>query len=97
MTGAFGAGPVYDFRTGITVFSLAVAELSFPIYLVMFRWCGVGSIAMWCTTLGSLLASVLAGISGLSVAITMLLFIQAIICQSINSASQEATAQHGDK
>jgi len=89
MTGGFGADPVHDFRSGAIMCDLLAADLSFPIYLTMFRWCGLGSVAMWCIATLSFVICLVTGMFGPTIAFAILLLLQAYICQRINAASEK--------
>jgi hypothetical protein len=89
MTGGFGVDPVHNFRSGAIMCDLLAADLSFLIYLTMFRWCGFGSVAMWCVATVSLVICLVTGMFGPTVAIAILLLLLAYICHHINSSSEK--------
>jgi hypothetical protein len=88
MTAGFATDPVHDFRSLAAVCLLYLALSAVPIYLVMFRWSGVGSIGMWSITLSYFLLALLAGILPHLTGLLVLLAIEALICESIKSASR---------
>lgn len=61
--------------------------LSAPSFLLMLRWSRIGSIAMWCVALCSLLVAILGGIVFHVLGLVALLFVEALICASIDSTS----------
>src|SRR5271155_357598 len=87
MTAGFGADPVHDFKSGAILCEILAALLSGPFYLVMFRWCGVGSVGVWCTAMFSLSVCLVTGMAAPTVLFTLLLVLQGFICTGINSAS----------
>jgi len=90
MTAGFGADPVHDFKSGAIVACILLALTSLPIYLAMFRWAGIGCVAMWSATVGCFLLSLFVGAPGM--AFSMFLFVQSLVCQGIKSASEKAYA-----
>jgi hypothetical protein len=88
MTAGFATDPVHDFRSFAAVCLLYLALLAVPVHLVMFRWSGVGSIGMWGITSSYFLLALLAGILPHLVGLLVLLAIEALICESIKSASR---------
>jgi hypothetical protein len=93
MTAGFGADPVHDFKSGAILCDILAALLSVPFYLVMFRWCGVGSVGVWCTAMFSLLVCLVTGMAGPTVLFTLLLVLQGFICTGVNSASTKRQLQ----
>jgi hypothetical protein len=87
MTAGFGADPVHDFKSAAIRCGILAALLSVPFYLATFRWCGVGSVGVWCTALVSLVSCLVTGMAGPTVLFTLLLALQGLICTGINSAS----------
>lgn len=89
MTAGFGADPVRDFKSAAITCDILLAILSASFYLAMFKWCGVGSVAMWSTALLSLVCCLASGLAGPTMLFTILLALQALICTGINSASTD--------
>ena len=85
MTAGFGADPVHDFNAPRS----SAALLLIPFYLITFRWCGVGSVGVWCTALVSLVSCLVVGMAAPTVLFTLLLALQGLICTGINSASMK--------
>ena len=96
MTAGFATDPIHDFRSFATVCFLYVALSSIPIYLLMFRWSSIGSIAMWCATLCCFLVGLLGGILSHLLGVLLLMVIEALICQAINSGSWNESASTSD-
>jgi hypothetical protein len=89
MTGAFGADPVHDFRSGGLIAYLFVAELTFPLSLIMLRWCGFGAKTMWAIVLCCLAIGLLSGILRRYGGILVPLIAEALIFTGIDSGSTE--------
>jgi hypothetical protein len=87
MTAAFAADPVHDFKSGAIFCDILAALASVPFFLVMFKWCGVGHIGVWCTAVFSLLVCLVTGMAGPTLLFTLLLVFQGLLCTGINSAS----------
>ena len=77
-------------KTGLIAFVPLV--LSFPVYLVNFRWCGVGFIAMWLTTLCSAVCAAIAGVLGLEIIPIVFLVMASLIASTVNFRSKGPTA-----
>jgi hypothetical protein len=88
MTAGFGADPVHDFRSFAIVCMLCVGLLSCPSFLLAIRWSRLGSTAMWCVAICTLLIAVLGGVIQHFLGLVILLFIQALICGAINAGSR---------
>jgi DMSO/TMAO reductase YedYZ heme-binding membrane subunit len=86
MTGGFGADPVNDFSSLAFATYLFLSLLLVPIYLLMFRWCRVGAVAMWCLFSGCAII-LFAGFFFERIAFLIPLFIEALIFEGINSRS----------
>ena len=65
MTAGFGADPVHDFKSAAILFDILAAILSIPFFLTMFRWCGIGSVGIWCAAGISLLCCLITTMSAL--------------------------------
>jgi hypothetical protein len=94
MTAGFGADPVHDFRSGAILCDLLAALLSVPAFLAMFRWCGVGSIGVYCIAAFSTLIFLVTGMAGPTGLFTILLFLQSLICWGITSTSEKTELSH---
>jgi hypothetical protein len=94
MTAGFGAGPVHDFKSAAILCDILAALFSVPFYLATFRWCGVGSVGVWCAALVSLVSCLVTGMAGPTVLFTLLLALQGLICTGINSASTKRELAH---
>jgi hypothetical protein len=86
MSAGFVADPVHDFRSFAFAAYLLLSLLLIPIYLIMFRWCSIGSLAMWCL-FGSCLVALVAGLFFQGLGFLIPLFIEALIFGAINSRS----------
>jgi len=84
LTGAFGgadSGAIKNFF----FMAWTLTGIFLPIlFLLMFRWCTVGSIAIWCLTLCSFVFGLLAGVHGASI---FLFLIVGVIATGIRSES----------
>jgi hypothetical protein len=89
MTAGFATDPVHDFRSGAQVCFLYLAILALPIYLLMFRWCSVGAIAMWSVTIVCFLVSLFSGLLLRLGGGVILLLLDALICWAIYTDSEE--------
>ncbi len=89
MTAGFGADPVHDFRSGAILCDLLAALLSVPIFLAMFRWCGVGSVGIYRIAVFSALIFLVTGMAGPTGLFSILLFLQCLICWGITSTSEK--------
>jgi hypothetical protein len=89
LTAGFATNPVHDFRSGAQVCFLYVAILALPIYLLMFRWCSVGAIAMWSVTVVCFLLSLFSGLLLRLGGGVILLLLDALICWAIYTESEE--------
>ena len=90
MTAGFGTDPIHDLRSGAIVVCLLLSLSSAGAFLAMFRWCNVGSTAMWAIAA----ACFIAGLFG-SVMFAVFLFPQALICQGISEISERGTSATG--
>jgi predicted membrane channel-forming protein YqfA (hemolysin III family) len=95
MTAGFGADPVHDFSSFAFVAFLVLSFLLVPVYLIMFRWCSVGAIAMWCLLVGCLVVLV-AGFGFKRIGLLVLLFIEALIFEAINSRSRAESSPNDE-
>jgi hypothetical protein len=95
MTAGFGADPAHDFRSFAFTAYLLLSLLLAPIYLMMFRWCSVGAIAMW-WLFGVCLITLLAGLFFQQLGFMVPLLIEAIIFDAINSRSCTESSSEGD-
>jgi hypothetical protein len=89
MTASFAADPVHDFRSLATMCFLYVALSSVVIFLLMFRWSGIGSAAMWSATACCLLVGLFGGVLPHLLGVLLLMLIEALICQAISSGSRD--------
>jgi hypothetical protein len=89
MTAGFATDPVHDFRSGAQVCFLYVAILALPIYLLMFRWCSVGAIAMWSVAIVCFLVALFSGLLLRLGGGVILLLLDALICWAIYTDSEE--------
>ena len=87
MTAGFGADSVHDFESAVVVCDLVAALISIPLYLIMFRWCGIGTTGMWCAATVSLVSCLVTGMAGPTVFFTLLLGLQGLICRGVYSSS----------
>lgn len=90
MTRAFGTNPVHDYSSFMIQFQLILALLSVPTFLLMFRWCQVGSVAIWWLTLSSGVLGLLSAFAGPTLFVLVLLLLKALICSGIYSISRKA-------
>jgi len=89
MTAGFAADPVHDVKSFATVCFLWVALSSAPIFLTMFRWSGIGSKAMWYSTGCCFLLGLFGGVLPHLLGVLLLMLIEGLICQAIDSASRK--------
>ena len=96
MTAGFGADTIHDFKSFAVTAILCISLLLAPISLVMFRWCGLGAISMWCLLGGCCLITLIAGLLNHLLGFLILLLAQALIFELINSKSNvENTSSSG--
>ena len=65
--------------------------LSFPVFLLNFRWSRVGSIAMWIITCFTSISAAMAGVLGLEIIPIALLAIASIIASSVDLRSKSCS------
>ena len=90
MTGAFGTDPVHNFISFMLQFQLILTVLSLPTFLLMFRWCQIGSIAIRWLTITSCVIGLLCAFAGPTLGILVLLVAKALTCSGIDSISRKA-------
>jgi hypothetical protein len=93
MTAGFATDPIHDFKSLAAVCLLYVVNSAVPIYFVMFRWSGAGSMGMWCITLLYFLLALVAGVLSHLAGLLVLLAIEALICESVKLGSRTAPQQ----
>ena len=76
-------------KTGLIAFVPLV--LSFPVYLVNFRWCRVGSIAMWVVTCCTSITGAMAGVLGMEIIPIAFLVIASLIASFVDLRSKSPT------
>jgi hypothetical protein len=76
-------------RTGLIAFVPLL--LSFPVYLINFRWCRMGSIATWVVTCCTSITGAVAGVLGMEIIPIAFLVIAASIASFVDLKSKSAT------
>jgi hypothetical protein len=87
MTAGFGADPVHDFRSLAVESLIVVGLLNCLFFLIMLRWCRIGSIGMWCIVICSSLLALAAGVLFKLFVFLVLLMIEALICSAVDAGS----------
>jgi hypothetical protein len=61
----------------------------------MFRWSRIGSLAMWCVAISCSLISLVGGVILHFLGLVILLMVEALICEAINSGSKTRAVPDG--
>jgi hypothetical protein len=95
MSAGFGADPIHDLKTAAAQGLIMAGLLGGPAFLLMFRWCGIGSKAVWCVAASCTLIALIGGVLWHMLGLLILLLIEALISGAINAGSETVPESPG--
>jgi hypothetical protein len=90
MTGGFPGPLKLSFHNGVSVLFLLSSELSFPAFLLLFRWSGIGCRTLWVLTICGIVFGLLAGVFSSVLVNILILTAISIVATFVNDDSMRA-------